>query len=307
MDGNGYAIVVVDNGSRDGSVDYLREEFPRITLFPQDRNLGFAAGCNVGMRHALAEGYEYVLLINNDTVVDGHFLKALLAEAERVPEGAMMSPKIYFYDLPDRLWWAGGIFNLWVGIAQHIGRKQVDSGQYDLPRAIDWVTGCAVLIRCAALRQVGLFDEHLFGNGEDLDMSLRMRRAGYSLRFVPQARIWHKEGVDYRKNAGEHVRKFTGTRNLLWVMHKYAGSMQWITFLPNFIFRYALFYILLSLWRKDYRSARAVWEGIVAFLKMRSDPEQCPLPAELVARDLQTAPVGRSEKERTAETEQRPT
>jgi len=286
-----YDIVVVDNGSLDGSVNYLRNEFPQITLFPQANNLGFAAGCNVGMRYALAEGCEYVLLINNDTVIDPGFLNALLDEARRVPDAAILSPKIYFYDSPNRLWWAGGVFSLWVGIAQHVGRKQTDTGQYDSPCPIDWATGCAALIRCDALRRVGLFDEKLFGNGEDLDLSLRMRQAGYRIWFAPRAKIWHKEGVDYRKNAGEHVRKFTGTRNLLWIMHQYAGTIQWISFLPNFILRYALFYILLSIWRRDYRSAKAICEGIWGFFRMRSHPDRPPLPAELTVRNEQAASV----------------
>jgi GT2 family glycosyltransferase len=302
MDASEYEIVVVDNGSRDGSVDYLRNEFPRITLFPQEKNLGFAAGCNVGMRYALAQGFEYVLLVNNDTVVDPRFLSGLLEEARKVPDAALLSPKIYFYDCPDRLWWAGGAFSLWVGIAKHVGRKQIDTGQCDLPGPIAWATGCAVLIRSEALKKVGLFDERLFGNGEDLELCLRIRRAGYLVWFVPQAKLWHKEGVDYRKNAGEHVRKFTGTRNLLWIMNKHANTVQWISFLPNFIFRYALFYILLSIWRGDARSARAVCEGILAFLRMRSHPDRSPLPPELSAGSNQTS-LKPFRKERTIEME----
>jgi GT2 family glycosyltransferase len=291
MDAMDYEIMVVDNGSRDGSVDYLQNEFPKITLLPQENNLGFAAGCNVGIRRALGEKFDFILLINNDTVVDRAFLSMLLKEAGSFQEAAILSPKIYFYDMPGRFWWAGGIFSLWVGIPQHVGRKQTDVGQYDSPRPIDWATGCAALIRCDTLRCVGLFDEKLFGNGEDLDLSLRLRQAGYQIRFVPGAKIWHKEGVDYRKNAGEHVRKFTGTRNLLWTMHQYARTLQWISFLPNFIVRHALFYILLSIWRKDYRSAKAVCEGIVAFFQMRSNPELSPLPALLTMRNKQVPPA----------------
>lgn len=305
MKADDYQILVVDNGSRDGSVDYLRNEFPQITVFPQERNLGFAAGCNVGMRHALEEGFEYVLLINNDTVVDPAFLSALVDEAQRTPDAAILSPKIYFFDAPDRFWWAGGAFSLWVGIARHVGRKQVDAGQFDLPGPIDWATGCALLVKCEALRQVGLFDERLFGNGEDLDISLRMRRVGYRIWFVPQAKIWHKEGVDYRKNAGEHVRKFTGTRNLLWVMHEHAGTLQWISFLPNFVLRHALFYILLGIWQRDYRSAKAVFGGILAFFRMCSHPELSHLPVELTAGNESTSPVRPPvrREERTIETE----
>lgn len=283
MDAADFEIVVVDNGSKDGSPGSLRKEFPQIRVIENGRNLGFAAGCNVGMKLALAEGSEYVLLVNNDTIVDEGMLRELVAEAERWPDAGMISPKIYFYDLPEHFWWAGGTFSLWGGIPRHIGRKQHDAGQFDRPGPIDWATGCALLICCKALREVGLFDEVIFGNGEDLDLSLRMRKAGYQVRYAPRATLWHKEGVDYRKNAGEHTRKFTGTRNILWVMHKHARVAQWITFWPNFLVRYVLFFVLLSVWRGDMRSAVSVLKGAFGFVPFRLTPVIHALPPELGA------------------------
>lgn len=264
-----FEIIVVDNGSKDSSSKYLHNLFPDITILPQDHNLGFAAGCNVGMRFALEQGVEFVVPLNNDTVVDPGFLVELEQLAEQHQEAAMISPKIYFWDLPDRFWWAGGSFSLWTGIAKHIGRKEKDAGQFDRDVELDWATGCAVLIRTDALRKTGLFDETFFGNAEDLDLSLRMRKSGYKICFAPRAKLWHKEGVDYRKNAGEYLRKFTGTRNLLFVMRKHARIIQWLTFLPNFVFRYVGFYVALSIMRRDYRSAWAVLQGIYEFLTNR--------------------------------------
>jgi len=283
MDARDFEIVVVDNGSKDGSPDFLRKAFPQIAVVESGRNLGFAAGCNVGMKRALADGAEYVLLINNDTLVDPRFLDALLQEAERRPDAGLVSPKIYFYELPEQIWWAGGTFSLWAGIPGHMGRNQRDCGQWDLPRPIDWATGCALLVRCKALREVGLFDEVLFGNGEDLDLSLRMHKSGYAIRYAPGARVWHKEGVDYRKNAGEHTRKFTGTRNILWIMHNHASFAQWLTFWPNFLVRYVLVFVLLSVWRGDWRSAGAVLKGAFGYVPFRLKPSIHSLPPELGA------------------------
>ncbi|MGB7433842.1 MAG: glycosyltransferase family 2 protein [Candidatus Acidiferrum sp.] len=273
MNATDYEIIVVDNGSKDSSPEYLHSLFPEITILPQDRNLGFAAGCNVGMRSALERGVKYVLPLNNDTVVDPSFLSELQQLGEDHPQAAMISPKIYFWDMPDRFWWAGGSFSLWTGMARHVGRKERDVGQFDLDVELDWATGCAVLIRTDALRKTGLFDETFFGNAEDLDLSLRMKNAGYKIWFAPRAKLWHKEGVDYRKNAGEYLRKFTGTRNLLYVMRKHAGIIQWLTFWPNFLVRYVGFYVALSTVRRDYRSAWAVLEGIFAFFTNRSHHE----------------------------------
>lgn len=272
MTAKNYEIIVVDNGSKDSSPEYLHNLFPDIRILPQDRNLGFAAGCNVGMRLALEQSVEFVLPLNNDTVVDPGFLTELEQLAEHHPQAAMISPKIYFWDMPDRFWWAGGSFSLWTGMAKHIGRKEKDVGQFDHDVELDWATGCAVLIRTDALRKTGLFDETFFGNAEDLDLSLRMKNAGYKIWFAPRAKLWHKEGVDYRKNAGEYLRKFTGTRNLLYVMRKHARAIQWLTFLPNFLVRYVGFYLALSVLRRDYRSAWAVLQGILAFFTGRVHP-----------------------------------
>lgn len=266
-----FEIIVVDNGSRDGSVQFLAEQFPGITILPQSHNLGFAAGCNRGMTLALQRGARYVLPLNNDTVVDPDFVRELEHLANEHPQAAMISPKIYFYDSPNRLWWAGGSYNFWSGVPKHSGRNQSDTGQFDSVKQIDWATGCAVLIEADALRDCGLFDETFFGNAEDLDLSLRLRKIGRPILYAPKAKLWHKEGVDYRKNAGEYLRKFTATRNLLTVMQKHAHAYHWTTFLPNFLVRHVAFYTALSVVRGDFRSAWAVMRGVAAFLFRNRD------------------------------------
>jgi GT2 family glycosyltransferase len=269
MNADSAEIIVVDNGSKDGSAEYLHRQFPEITILPQVLNVGFAAGCNVGIKLALHRGAKYVLLLNNDTVVDRAFLTELRRSAEAHPQAAIISPKIYFYDKRDRLLWAGGTFDLWTGMAKHIGRKSLDRNQFDQDAQIDWATGCAALIRSEVLKETGLFDEVFFAYSEDLDLSLRVKKAGYEIWYAPKARLWHKEGFVCRKNAGESLRKYLSTRNLLIAMQKHASAMQWITFVPNFLVRYVGFYVALSLVRGDYQSALAVLQGILAFPRTR--------------------------------------
>ena len=103
------------------------------------------------MKRAVTEGVEYVLLVNNDTLVQPNLLAELLAEAERTPKAGMVSPKIYYADHPDRIWWAGGTFSLWQGLPHHIGFNEKEHGLYEATRTVDWATGCVVLIRSAAL------------------------------------------------------------------------------------------------------------------------------------------------------------
>jgi GT2 family glycosyltransferase len=281
MEGGAFEILIVDNGSKDGSAEYLRSTFPDVEVIVNSRNLGFTGGCNVGMRRALERGAEYVLLVNNDTVVNKIFLTELMAEAERNPKAGMISPKIYYFDVPDRIWWAGGAFSLWQGIPRHLGWKEMEAGRFEKAQQIDWATGCGILVRCAALQEAGLFDEKIFANGEDLDLSLRMRNLGWQIIYAPAAKMWHKEGFATRRNVGEHVRKFTATRNVLYVMHKHARLIHWITFWPYFLVRYVGVIATKSLLRGDWKSAWATFAGIFAFFRMRLDPDSSPLPAAL--------------------------
>jgi hypothetical protein len=184
----------------------------------------------------------------------------------------MLSPKIYFFDLPQQFWWAGGQFSLWTGVPKHLGWKQKDLGQFDCPRPIDWATGCAPFLRASALRRVGLFDEDFFVVGEDLDLSLRLRRAGYEIWYVPQAKLWHKAGEDTRRNSARPASVCSGMRNLLWIMHKHASIWQWATFWPIFLVCYLGYFIALNIFRGDLRSAWAAMRGVAAFgaLRIRS-------------------------------------
>jgi GT2 family glycosyltransferase len=286
MERDSFKILVIDNGSRDGSVEYLRETFPQVEVAANGRNLGFAAGCNVGMTRAVAENFKYVLLVNNDTIVDPALLRELLQQAEENPKAGIVSPKIYYFKPPDAIWWVGGTYSCWTGLAKHVDLRAKDTGKYDAPRNLDWATGCVMLCRTESLAVAGLFDEQIFGNGEDVDLSLRMRKLGYVVRYAPAARVWHKEGIDYKKNVGEYVRTFTLVRNLLWLMHKHAKPYQWITFWPVFAGYYLPKLILLSASRGDFRSCWAVFQGVAAFWKMLLYPGISVLPAALTATTL---------------------
>jgi GT2 family glycosyltransferase len=185
-------LLLVDNASADGSAQVLPREFPEVVFLRNQRNLGFAAGNNVGIAYALAHGAEYLWILNNDTLVAPDTLEVLLAEMEAHPEVGMVAPKIYFAEPPDRLWYAGAVARFPQAIAYHEGWDEEDHGQYDTVRSVDVVTGCAALVRAEALRRIGLFDARFFAYYEDVDLSLRCRAAGYDLRYVPQARLWHK-------------------------------------------------------------------------------------------------------------------
>jgi GT2 family glycosyltransferase len=260
-----FEIIVVDNGSSDGSAQMLPREFPQITVLPQETNLGFEAGCNVGVRYAVAKGTEYVLLLNNDTFVARDFLSEMLAVIESDPRIGAVCPKIYFAHSPDKLWYAGADFSLWTGTIRHRGWKEIDRGQFDNCQEITRATGCAMLVRCSALCDVGLLDEQFWAYAEDLDWSLRFLEQGYRLMYAPKGRLWHHDGATSVKSMGrgsEAMRQFLGSRNMVFVARKHLRWWHVPTYVLTFLFNHVAFYTALRLWRRDFRALVALYRGL---------------------------------------------
>lgn len=185
-------VVVVDNGSSDGSVEAIRKRFPAVTLIENGENLGYAAGNNIGVTYALQTGVNYVLILNNDTLLDPEMLTHLIAVAEVNPRVGAVGPKIYCHAQPRRIWFAGGVIN-WQGMfTANVGMDEEDVGQFEEVKPVDFLAGCALLIKRAAWEDVGPFDSRFFMYWEETDWCARARRAGYDLLFAPQAKMWHK-------------------------------------------------------------------------------------------------------------------
>lgn len=197
-------VIVVDNASSDGSAEAIRTAYPNVTVLAMPENLRFAGGNNAGMREALARGAGMVLLLNNDTVVDPDFLTHLVSRIETDPTYGMAAPKIYYFDQPDRIWFAGGVISMWTGTMRHIGIREADCGQHNAVQEIDYASGCCILIPAGVIGTVGMLDESYHMYTEDADWSMRVRRAGYTIVYEPSARIWHKLSV----SAGGHLSRF---------------------------------------------------------------------------------------------------
>jgi len=186
-------IMVVDNASTDGTVTAVRARYgERVTVVENAANLGYAAGNNAGIERALADGADFILLLNNDTLVDPPFLDRMLAAMLASPDVGIAGPKTYYHQPPDRIWFAGGEISLWRGTARHIGIRETDRGQYDTPRDIDYASGCALLARREVFERVGRLDPAYRAYFEDADLCMRARAAGFRIRYVPDAKVWHR-------------------------------------------------------------------------------------------------------------------
>lgn len=185
-------VIVVDNGSTDGSVAAFRAAYSDLEIIETGANLGFAAGNNVGIRRALADGTDYVLLLNNDTEVAPDFLSALIHACGEDPTIGIAGPKIYYYDTPRTIWSIGGVIDWRRGCSRMRGVDEVDQGQFDTPVDVDFITGCALLVRREALDQAGLLDERFGMYYEETEWCVRIARAGWRVVTVPQSVLWHK-------------------------------------------------------------------------------------------------------------------
>jgi hypothetical protein len=188
--------VLVDNASTDGTPGAVAGQFPQVDVIVNDQNLGFAGGMNVGIEAALRAGAAWVLILNNDTRLAPDMLGALLAVARHDPAIGIVAPKIYYAQPPDRIWYAGAMRRRWYPGFAFPGYGKRDHPRYDRRRDVDYATGCGMLIRASVLRRVGLFDQAtFFMYHEDLDLSERVRRAGYRIVYAPGARMWHQESA----------------------------------------------------------------------------------------------------------------
>lgn len=185
-------IVVVDNASTDSSPALVRRDFPEVELIENGENLLFAEGNNVGIRYALQQGAQAVLLLNNDTEVDPDFASRMMDVLGRYPEAGVVGPKIYYYDDPECIWYGGGDFYPFIWIPRHRDIRKRDGSFGERSGETGYVSGCALLVRREVIEQIGLLDPGYRIYCEDVDFCLRARRAGWSCRYEPAAKIWHK-------------------------------------------------------------------------------------------------------------------
>jgi GT2 family glycosyltransferase len=225
-------IIVSDNGSTDGTIEFVKADYPDVVLLENGRNLFWAGGNNLGIQRAIEDGADYILLLNNDIVVDPEMVGALVEVGESDPRIGMLGPKIYYYGDDRQLWYAGGQVSLWRGIARHVGIRETDRGQYDEVVSTDYITGCALMVKREVVEKIGLVDPVYVAYGEDMDWSYRARLAGYQLDYVPAAVLWHKIGAYWGVVSKRKIRqKLRSHRIFFW---RYSPRLAWFTTIPVF-------------------------------------------------------------------------
>jgi GT2 family glycosyltransferase len=222
-----YEIILVDNNSNDDPSALIREHYPHVHLIRTKKNLGFTGGNNVGI--AAAKG-DYVFVVNNDTEVTPNLLEKLLEPFEKDKTIGVVSPKIKYYSNPSLIQYAGyTAINPFTGRNKAIGGKEEDRGQHDTPAYTNYAHGAAMLVKREVIEKTGAFADEFFIYYEELDWSERIRRAGYSIYYQPEAVIYHKESITMGKESP--MKAYYHTRNRILFMRRNTKSHQFAFFL----------------------------------------------------------------------------
>ena len=258
-------VLVVDNMTGLDDAVAARAAPLDVQILRPPRNLGFAEGCTLGLTIALEQGADFVLLLNNDAVADPEFLVPLVEAAGRHPDAGLVSPQIAHLNRPQEAWYQGGTFSPWTGIPVQGHRRRVLPRDRP-PREVDYATGCAMLIRPDVIARVGPFDRAFFAYCEDLDLSIRARRAGFRVLFVPASLVYHDVSDEPGRAA---LRIYYSTRNLMEVLRRHAPWYTWLSVGANFLTRWVGFFVALALVRRQPRYLTALARGMRDFARRR--------------------------------------
>ena len=258
-----YNIILVDNASTDGLIEIVQAQFPQVILLRNQENSGFAEGNNIGIRYALSQQADYVLLLNNDTIIEPSFLKKLVNLGEEYSEVGMLSPLIYWYDSPETLWFYHGDINWKNGYASHKKNDMRQRIKNPAPYDADsmYLSGCALLIKTSVIKAIGELDKRFFCYYEDVDWCVRCKKAGWELAVVPSSAIKHKVSSSSTPAYGT----FLSYRNIILFLWKHSTIPQFLVRVRRHIYRALSEYS----WDKEkyYRSESVnpldgIWAGL---------------------------------------------
>ncbi len=253
-------VIIVDNGSKDGSVEFLQENYPQVRLLTFENNTGFSPAVNRGIRESKG---EFVALLNNDTVVDPMWLSELVRIMHEHPEIGSAGCKMLAYDDHKLLDGAGDGYRRG-GLPGRIGHRERDTGRFDLPRYILGACGGAAMYRQELFEAIGYLDDDYFAYLEDVDFGLRAQNAGYKCYYVPTAIVYHLGCGTTGSGYSPLVVRLSSQNNLNTIVKNIPGPLLW-KFLPEILY-WQLYYLAVV----TVRGAQIIpWlQGALDALKM---------------------------------------
>ena len=264
-----FRAILVDNASQNQEGERLKNAFPEIELICNSENLGFAGGNNTGIRKALEEGFSYVMLLNNDTIVEPDFLGQMIRKFSQNSRLGVVQPLICFLHDHTQIWSAGGKWNSIFGRAITLGdRRSVDN--FNLTNQnLDWATGCCMLITREALLETGLLNESYFAYFEDVEWSLRFIEKGFEIALAAEAKIYHEAGASSKRKHSEGTLSpkvfYYHVRNQFFLLrsqiHGFAIPFAWTYHSFRFLL-WISYFCLRGRFQKLKSVARGIKDGI---------------------------------------------
>ena len=209
-----FEVIVVFNGNKDSSYEIVKQKFPQVITVLNKKNLGFAKANNQAIKTSSG---ELVFLLNDDTVIHPKLISALSEKLVNSDEIGIVGPKIYYADEPSKIWFAGGVVDWKKQESYHLGRNVDDKNWEDAEKEVDFITGCALIIKKEAIDKIGLLDERFFTFYEDADWCLRAKKSGYKVVYVPFGGVWHHKSA----TAGKIFFGREKEKNILWLALTY--------------------------------------------------------------------------------------
>jgi GT2 family glycosyltransferase len=265
-------VILVDNGSKDGSVEKFNNLFlnDEIDLIALEKNIGFTGGNNVGIKYAMDKyNPDFYLLLNNDTIVEPDFLEVMLRAFERDPLCFAVVPKILYYDRPDVIWFAGGKISRITGIANHYGINKVDNKEYNIPGNTHFMNGCCALISKASIEVLGGLDDRFFANSEDVDYSWRILDYERNIYYEPRARIYHKVNYSFKANRGKWLAFYLAARGIVLLQVKHLPGYKLPVFFCAFFLRWVAYLTFKLFFLGDLRSIKGIYQGVFDGIQKR--------------------------------------
>lgn len=268
IDYDNYQVIIIDNNSKNDEGNALKEKFgDYITLIQNKTNEGFAGGNNIGITHALRHGVDYVLLLNNDTTVDPAFLTELAKPLKRETNVGITTSKIYYYNSPEIIWYAGATFNTFSGLSNHHGVGQKDGNAFAHAKKVDRASGCSMLVRAKIFQDIGLLDDNYFLYFEESDFCRRANARGTYTLFVPSSKVWHKVSRTSVLDSPAYIYYYN--RSHLYFAKKFFGNAHFFLFLIYFSIRSMIFsaYWIAHFGGKGWQKVRMLKKAYADFFR----------------------------------------
>ena len=252
-------ILVVDNGSNDDSVEYLQNKFGTgLEIKKVEKVLGYANGLNIGIKHLIPRGIDWLLLMSNDVIVAPNFLHELHKAIQEAGSTKIIGPLILYFSNPNRIWMLGNYLIPGLPFTYSLYKNRNKKEYYPVIIPVDFISGCTMLIHKSVFEEIGFFDSSLYMYAEEVDFFYRARNRGFQIAVAPRAQIWHKIAETMRRE--KTVTRYYRIRNQIWIYRRYTE--KWKLPLVGFLtFLRVLFIAIKDIFSTQHKLLSPLFKG----------------------------------------------